>query len=181
VKFSRYRSHGWSSPNRGVNLLEGKVEGPRLCALRACWGHRLCQGNRKHLRWTSPWVIPSSRNSLTRTGEAISKDVSSFDVRLSPLPSLLCISTQNLPFYFVILLFGWIDARERVRSILFLLSLHKLYIGVSPPLEWDILHLSALFTVLLKFLYSIHKVPKSLYTKVQEIKLSTKFIRLQPY
>jgi len=114
-----------------------------------------------------PELSPGSRNSLTRTGEAISKDVSSFDVHLSPLPSLLCISTQNLPFVLCYLVVGWIDARERVRSILFLLSLHKLYIGVSPPLEWDILHLSALFTVLLKFLYSSHKVPKSLYTKVQ--------------
>jgi len=154
MKFSRYCSHSQSSPNWGVDLLEGKVEGPHLCALCACLGHRLRQGNRKHLWWTSPWVIPSSRNSLMRTSEAIGKDVSSFDICLSSLPSLLHTSTQNLPFYFVISLFGQINAREHMQSILFLLSLHKLYIGVSPPFEWDIFDFDSHSLFIISFLLS---------------------------
>jgi len=154
MKFSRYHSHGRSSPNEGVNLLEGKVEGLCSCALCACWGHGLYQGNRKHLQQTSPWVIPSSRNSSTRTSEAIGKDVSSFDIHLSPLPSLLHISTQNLPFYFVISFFGQINARECMWSILFLLSLHKLYIGVSPPFEWEIFDFDLHSPFIISFLLS---------------------------
>jgi len=123
--------------NRGVNWLDGRVEGLCLCALCTCWGHRLCKVNREHLWRASPQVIPSCRNSLTRTRKGIGKETPLFDIHIIPISTTT--SQNSLITSFALCCFvvwpGWCKRMCAISS--FFVIFKQFGFRCTPTFEWS--------------------------------------------